>query len=282
MYEVETTLDRMTNPAVKHYLVEIGKYPLLRREQEDDLAKRIRLGDKEALDALINANLRFVVHMAKGYLNRGLGFLDLIAEGNVGLITAARRFDESRGARFVTYASWWIRESIQAALQSQIRPVRLPVNQIRLIPALLQAEHDLEQVKGGAVHPDELAQALDLSLSKLQGIQAAVELGVSFDSPNDELGAPLAETLEDKDWRSPLDKIAEDQLRERLTGAMAELDWRESEILVRHFGLGQEDGLSLETIRKSQALSRERVRQLRNRALDKIRRQIRYRDLAEY
>lgn len=282
MYEVETTLDRRNDPAIKHYLAAIGKYPLLSREQEEELAGRVRAGDKEALDTLVNSNLRFVVNVAKRYLNRGLGFMDLIAEGNVGLITAARRFDESRGNRFVTYAVWWIRQSIQEALQNQVRMVRLPANQARVIPALIRAEQSLEQSTGRTVHADDLARELGIPLPKLSRIQAAVGLPLSLDAPDQTSGGSLADSLVDEGWRPPLVHIAADRLFRRLEGAMAELESREQDIVTRHYGLEQDEGSSLEAIGRSHSLSRERIRQLRNRALEKIRGRLRYGDLAEH
>ncbi|MGD9548364.1 MAG: RNA polymerase sigma factor RpoD/SigA [Candidatus Krumholzibacteriia bacterium] len=281
MYEVETSLDRRTDPAIKHYLREIGKYPLLRREQEEELARRIRGGDKEALDALVNANLRFVVSVAKKFLNRGLGFMDLIAEGNVGLITAARRFDETRGVRFVTYAAWWIKQFIQVALQDQVRPVRLPANQARLIPALIQAEQNLEQTKGGLVGPEDLAGELGIPLRRLRNIQGAVGAPVRLDAHDDSTGDSPVGALEDENWRSPLDSIAAERLERALEGALAQLDDRDQEIVSCHYGLGDGQGMSLEAIGKGRSLSRERIRQLRNRALDRLRGSMRYRDLAD-
>lgn len=282
MYEVETNLDRRSDPALKHYLAAIGKHPLLTREQEEDLAGRIIAGDGEALDTLVNSNLRFVVSVAKRYLNRGLSFMDLIAEGNVGLITAARRFDAARGNRFVTYAAWWIRQSIQEALQNQVRLVRLPANQARVIPALIRAEQSLEQSTGGAVQADDLARELDITLPKLLRIQAAAGIPLSLDAPGDPAGGSPAESLADEGWRPPLDGIAAERLRLRLAGALGELESRERDIVVRHYGLEADEGSSLEAIGRSRSLSRERVRQLRNRALEKIRGRLRYADLAEH
>lgn len=282
MYEVETNLDRRSDPAIKHYFAAIRRFPLLNRDQEIDLAVRIRAGDSGALDALVNANLRFVVNRAKRYLNRGLSFMDLIAEGNVGLITAARRFDESRGNRFVTYAAWWIRQSIQEALQDQVRTVRLPANQARVIPELIRAEQRLEQATGGVVHAEDLARELNIPLPKLMRIRTAAGPPLSLDAEDDELGGSLAESLTDDHWQSPLEAIAADRLERYVAGALAELDGREQDILTRHYGLDRDEGISLDAIGKSQSLSRERVRQLRNRALDRLRGRLRYEDLSEY
>jgi RNA polymerase primary sigma factor len=282
MYEVETTMDRRSDPTIKHYFAAIGKYPLLSREQEVELAGRIGVGDCEALDTLVNANLRFVISVAKRYLNRGLSFMDLIAEGNVGLITAARRYDASRGNRFVTYAVWWIRQAIHEALQNQVRLVRLPANQAQMIPTMVRAEQRLEQSTGGAVHAEDLARELDIPLPKLRRLQAAAGLPLRLDVEDDVSGGSLTESLRDDQWQSPLEALAADRLEQIVAGAMTQLDGREQDILSRHYGLNHDEEISLDAIGKSQSLSRERVRQLRNRALDKIREGIRYRELIEY
>lgn len=278
MFELETTLDRRSDPAIRHYLATIGRYPLLGPQQERELARRARDGDKDALDALVNANLRFVVSVARGFLNRGLGFMDLVAEGNVGLITAARRFDEDRGNRFVTYAVWWIRQSIGDALQNQVRSVRLPANQARLIPAIMQAQQRLAQAAGGAARAEDLAQELGIPVDRLVRIQAASGPTVSLDSrldDHDESGGDSpTESLVDESWESPLDRLVSDQLGRSLAAAIGHLDDREKLILARHYGLDQDDADSLVTIGSALALSRERTRQLRNRALGKLRRHL--------
>jgi RNA polymerase primary sigma factor len=271
MFEVEMAADRRRDPALKHYLDMISRYELLTKEQEGDLARRIREGDQAALDHLVNANLRFVVTVAKRFRDRGLSFMDLIAEGNLGLITAARRFDERRDFRFVTYAVWWIRQAIQSALQDQTRTVRLPANRAREAMQMVRAERALEQQGGGGVRDDDLAAAVGLDPAKAAAIRAAARPLLPLDQPLNEQGGTLEEVLADPDAATASEIMAEAEVSRELRAALAELDPREREIVVRYYGLGARTAESLETIGESLHLSRERVRQLRNRAFARMR-----------
>jgi RNA polymerase primary sigma factor len=283
MYEVERSPDRRQDQALQHYLKVIGRYPLLTKEQEFELARRIRTGDTKALEKLVYSNLRFVVSVAKRYVGHGLSFLDLIAEGNVGLITAAHRFDERRNFRFISYAVWWIRQAIQKALAEQTHTVRLPINRAQQAQKLRKLNNRLEQKRGGGVHEEDLAKALDISVTKLNEINAVLRPLLSLDeSLHDEDSQPLQEILANPDDATPEDAFVQDELRSQLDTAMGKLTERERDIVTRYYGLDGEACTSLEAIGEDINLSRERVRQIRNDALRKMRHAVAGVGLADY
>ncbi len=282
MYEVELSSDRREDPSLQHYLQTIGKYKLLTREEEFELARRIREGDKEALDQLVNATLRFVVSVAKKFLNHGLSYMDLIAEGNIGLITAAKRFDERREFRFISYAVWWIRQAIQKAIAEQTNTVRLPINRTQQAQKMKRVAQDLEQKHGRKVNEDEIAAALSLSPKKMNQIRAASRPLVSIDESVYDDDLSLADTLMDGDSLNPEEGYVESELQEEMTVALRQLSARERNIVVRYYGLGEEEPASLETIGQDISLSRERVRQIRNQALAKMRLAVAREKLLDY
>ncbi|MCP4572537.1 MAG: RNA polymerase sigma factor RpoD/SigA [bacterium] len=282
MHETETNHDRRHDPALKIYLQTIGRFDLLTRQEEADLARRAREGDQEALNALVNANLRFVMSIAKRFLGRGLSIMDLIAEGNVGLITAAKRFDERREFRFVTYAVWWIRQTIQSALQDQTRTVRLPANRARQASRILREERRIEQAKMGQVSDEDLAGAVDVSVANVARIRAANRPNIPLDVTVHPDAPTLAETLPDDDALLPVDSSERTQLETDLSRALDHLDSRERLIITHYYGLEDTPTMSLEAIGETIRLSRERVRQLRNRAFAKLRNGTRGPVLAEH
>ncbi|MCP4573191.1 MAG: RNA polymerase sigma factor RpoD/SigA [bacterium] len=256
---------------MQHYLQTIGKHNLLTREEEFELARRIRTGDKAALDKLVNSNLRFVVSVAKKFLNQGLSYMDLIAEGNIGLITAAKRFDERREFRFISYAVWWIRQAIQKAIAEQTNTVRLPINRSQQAQRMKRVSQSLEQKHKRTIRDDEIAEAMSLDPFKMGQIRAASRPLMSLDQPLYDDDVTLADTLSDPEDPTPDDGYVTDELVQELADAMQLLTPRERNIVARYYGLGSVETSSLETIGQDINLSRERVRQIRNQALAKMR-----------
>jgi RNA polymerase primary sigma factor len=282
VYEVELSSDRREDPSLQHYLQTIGKHKLLTKEQEFELARRIRSGDKEALDRLVNANLRFVVSVAKKFLNQGLSYMDLIAEGNIGLITAANRFDERRDFRFISYAVWWIRQAIQKAIAEQTNTVRLPINRSQQAQKMKRIAQDLEQQYKRQIKEEEIAEELNLSNRKMGQIRAASRPMVSLDQSLYDDDATLAETLVNPDEITPEQGYVLDELQREMAEALELLTPRERDIVSRYYGLGREETASLEAIGQDINLSRERVRQIRNQALSKIRQAVNGDKLVDY
>jgi RNA polymerase primary sigma factor len=282
MFEIELQSDRRQDASLQHYLRTIGKYTLLTKEQEYDLARRVREGDKQALDTLVNANLRFVASVAKRYLNQGLTYMDLIAEGNIGLITAAQRFDERRGFRFITYAVWWIRQAIQKAVAEQTNTVRLPVNRVLQVQSLRRLTRSLEQERQGAVQEEDIADRAGMSVRKLEQLRAAASPLVSLDESSLEDDTTMAENLTDPEEISPEESYIREEMHQELDAALRQLSDRERRVVTYYYGLGQRQAWSLEAIGDVLGLSRERVRQIRNQALMKMRRAEKGQTLQEY
>ena len=273
MYEVELSRDRREDPSLQHYLQTIGKHNLLTKEEEFKLATMIRGGDKAALDKLVNSNLRFVVSVAKKFMNQGLSFMDLIAEGNIGLITAAKRFDERREFRFISYAVWWIRQGIQKAIAEQTNTVRLPINRSQQAQRMKRLNQKMEQEQQRSIDEGELAEAMKLSPRKLGQIRAASRPLISLDQPMYDDTVTLADVLADSDDVIPDQGYVGGELVAELDDALGLLSPREKDIITRYYGLGAQETASLETIGQDIQLSRERVRQIRNQALNKMRQQ---------
>ena len=284
MYEIELSSDRRESSSLQHYLQTIGRYSLLTKPEEFELARRIRAGSKEALDQLVNANLRFVVSVAKKFLNQGLSYMDLIAEGNIGLITAAKRFDERRDFRFISYAVWWIRQAIQKAIAEQTNTVRLPINRTQQAQKMKKISQKLEQKYKRRVDEGEIASELNLTTRKMNQIRAASRPLMSLDESiyGDENSMTLADTLSDASDHTPEEQYVENELLQEMGIALDMLKSREREIVVRYYGLGAEEPASLETIGQDINLSRERVRQIRNQALGRIRQNVSGGKLVDY
>ena len=254
------------------YFREISRYPLIDQDEEARLAKGIRRGEEEALDKLVRSNLRFVVSVSKRYRNRGVPLQDLINEGNLGLIRAARRFDGTRGIRFVTYAVWWIRQAILRALAEQSRIVRVPVNRAGQVRRIDRRKAELAQDLGREPTASEIARALDLSAEEVEQVLAVASSHLSLDAPlfpgNE---GSLLDCLPDPISPSPDEVTFERALTESLEAALATLDDREASTLRLYFGLGHRPPMSLEEIGIKMGITRERVRQIKQKALARLR-----------
>ena len=255
------------------YLKDIGRYPLLDRQQECELARRIREGDDDALHDLVRGNLRFVVTVAKQYLGQGLSLEDLINEGNIGLMKAARRFDERRGFKFISYAVWWVRQAILQAIADQSRTVRLPQNRTVVLHKVHRAFARLQQEYGRAPQPEEIAELAELKLSE---VREALRIGQPEAHLDEKIGSDddrtLGESIADTTEASHADSgVLERSRHEDLLEALSCLPPREAEILRLYYGFGHEQSLTLEEIGERFGLTRERIRQLKERALRRLR-----------
>jgi len=265
------------------YFHDIGKVTLLTAEQEIELARRIKEGDSEALDKLTKANLRFVVSVAKQYQNQGLSLGDLINEGNLGLIKAARRFDETRGFKFISYAVWWIRQSIMQALAEQSRIVRLPLNRVGALNKIGKAYSNLEQEFEREPSPEELAEELQMDVEDVSEAMSLSSKHLSMDAPfsNNEENR-LLDVLENPDEPSPDDTLMNESFKEEIGRALSKLSAREAEVIKLYFGIDIDEPLTLEEIGEKFNLTRERVRQIKEKAIRRLRNTTRSKELKKY
>ncbi len=265
------------------YLHEIGKVNLLTADEEVDLARRVKLNDIVALNKLVRANLRFVVSVSKQYQNQGLSLPDLINEGNLGLMKAAKRFDETRGFKFISYAVWWIRQSILQALAEQARIVRLPLNKIGSINKVNKALAKLEQKYEREPSIDEISKTIELAPKEIKEVMRNAGRHVSMDAPlkNDEDG-DMYEILMSKNSPSPDGKLVNDSLRKEIERILLSLTPREANIVKLYFGLNGKHPYTLEEIGEELALTRERVRQIKEKALKKLKQTTRSKILKSY
>ncbi len=265
------------------YLHEIGKEELITAEEEVELARRIRKGDTNALDRLIRSNLRFVVSVSKQYQNQGLSLPDLINEGNLGLIKAAQRFDETRGFKFISYAVWWIRQSILQALAEQARIVRLPLNKIGSINKINKTMSKLEQEFEREPSAEEIARTLDIQPDDVKKALMSSSRHVSMDAPlqQDEEGS-MYEVLSNKDAPQPDKSLMNDSLRREIERTLTTLAQREADILRLYFGLNSTPPQTLEEIGEKFDLTRERVRQIKEKAIRKLKQTSRSKNLKTY
>lgn len=268
---------------VRMYLKEIGKVPLLSTEDEIELAKKIAEGDEEAKDKLVEANLRLVVSIAKRYAGRGMQFLDLIQEGNMGLIKAAEKFDYRKGYKFSTYATWWIRQSITRSIADQARTIRIPVHMVETINRLIRTSRQLLQELGREPQPEEIAERLKMPVEKVREIMKMAQEPVSLETPiGEEEDSHLGDFLKDDKTATPVDAASYMLLREQLGEVMNSLTEREKQVLILRFGLADGRARTLEEVGKVFEVTRERIRQIEAKALRKLRHPSRSKKLKDY
>lgn len=271
--KITKSITNRESQSLEKYLQEIGKVDLITPEEEVQLAIRIKQGDQKALEKLTNSNLRFVVSVAKQYQNQGLSLSDLINEGNLGLIKAAQRFDETRGFKFISYAVWWIRQSILQALAEQSRIVRLPLNKVGLSNKIIKAYSQLEQEYEREPSTEELADLLDLPTEEIETTLGVAARHISVDAPfSDSEENCLLDVLENTNADSTDNEISHnDSLRCEIERSLSALTERQRQVLKYYFGIGVENALSLEDIGERFSLTRERVRQIKDKAILKLR-----------
>ncbi|MEY9091781.1 RNA polymerase sigma factor RpoD [Paenibacillus sp. RC84] len=271
------------NDPVRMYLKEIGRVPLLSAENEVDLAKRIEQGDEEAKRRLAEANLRLVVSIAKRYVGRGMLFLDLIQEGNMGLIKAVEKFDHTKGYKFSTYATWWIRQAITRAIADQARTIRIPVHMVETINKLIRVSRQLLQELGREPTPEEIAKEMELSTDKVREIMKIAQEPVSLETPiGEEDDSHLGDFIEDQEALAPADAAAYELLKEQLEDVLDTLTEREENVLRLRFGLDDGRTRTLEEVGKVFGVTRERIRQIEAKALRKLRHPSRSKRLKDF
>ncbi len=268
---------------VRMYLKEIGRVPLLSAEEEVELAKRIEQGDESAKRRLAEANLRLVVSIAKRYVGRGMLFLDLIQEGNLGLIKAVEKFDYRKGFKFSTYATWWIRQAITRAIADQARTIRIPVHMVETINKLIRVSRQLLQELGREPTPEEIAQEMDLSVERVREIMKIAQEPVSLETPiGEEEDSHLGDFIEDQEALAPADAASFTMLKEQLEEVLDTLTSREEQVLRLRFGLDDGKPRTLEEVGQVFGVTRERIRQIEAKALRKLRHPSRSKKLKDF
>ena len=284
LVEDTSYMDDIADDSVRLYLREIGKIPLLTAEEELALAKKVKSGDKRAKDAMAEANMRLVVSIAKRYVGRGLDLLDLIQEGNTGLLRAVEKFDPDRGFKFSTYATWWIRQAITRAIADQARTIRIPVHMVETINKLLRTQRRLTQELNREPTNEEIAAAMEMDVDKVEHIMKIKQDISSLDASvrDDEEDSVLGDFIEDEEAKTPTESASEQLLKEQVKQILGTLTEREQKILKLRFGL--EDGKShtLEEVGQEFSVTRERIRQIEAKALAKLRKHKDTRRLHEY
>ena len=273
----------ITDDPVRMYLKEIGRIPLLTYEEEVELAKRIEAGDQSAKDQLAEANLRLVVSIAKRYVGRGMQFLDLIQEGNMGLIKAVDKFEHKKGFKFSTYATWWIRQAITRAIADQARTIRIPVHMVETINKLVRAQRQLVQELGRDPLPEEVAELMNMDVEKVREVQKIAQEPVSLETPiGEEEDSHLGDFIPDEEILSPSDAATNTMLREQLISVLDTLTDRERKVLALRFGLDDGRTRTLEEVGQAFDVTRERIRQIEAKALRKLKHPSRSKKLRDF
>src|SRR3989339_163355 len=282
--EVLSSLDsRAISDPVRMYLREIGRIPLLTRDQEIDLAQKTEAGDKKAKAHLTQSNLRLVVSIAKRYIGRGMSFLDLIQEGNKGLIRAVEKYDWKRGYKFSTYATWWIRQAITRAIADQARTIRIPVHMVETINKLIRISRKLMQTLGREPLPEEIAEIMEITPDKVREILKISQKTTSLETPiGDDEDSYLGDFIEDTKQASPYELTSQRLLRENIEEVLAALSDRESKVLEMRFGLRGAKPMTLEEVGREFGVTRERIRQIEAKALRKLKHPSKRRMLQDY
>jgi RNA polymerase primary sigma factor len=281
--KIVKSITNRNTASLDKYLQEIGREELITADEEVELARRIKAGDEKALEKLTKANLRFVVSVAKQYQNQGLSLPDLINEGNVGLIKAARRFDETRGFKFISYAVWWIRQSILQALAEQSRIVRLPLNQVGSLNKIKKVSNRLEQQYERAPSASEIAKEMDVPEQKIDSAMKITTRTVSVDAPvvPDE-DTTLIDLMTPDNAKSTDEELMQESLRREIERSLSTLSEKERDVINLYYGIGMNHGLTLEEIGAKFDLTRERVRQIKEKAIRRLRHTSRSRLLKAY
>lgn len=281
--KITKSITNRESASFEKYLQEIGKEELITAQVEVELARKIRAGDQKALEKLVRANLRFVVSVAKQYQTQGLSLPDLINEGNLGLIKAAKKFDETRGFKFISYAVWWIRQSIMQALAEQARIVRLPLNQLGAANKVKKAFSELEQKYEREPSPEELSEMLDLPMDKVANTMKMPGKHVSMDAPLVQgEDSTLLDVLENGDSPGADFALINESLQKEINRSLATLSEREQDVIKMFYGIGIQHGLSLEEIGEKFDLTSERVRQIKEKAIKTLRQNSRNKLLKAY
>lgn len=281
--ELTQLADQAINDPVRMYLREIGRIPLLSREEEITLAQRVDQGEQRAKDKLIQSNLRLVVSIAKKYMGRGMSFLDLIQEGNKGLIRAVEKYDWTKGFKFSTYATWWIRQAITRAIADQARTIRIPVHMVETINKLIRTQRRLMQELGREPTPEEVGTELEIEPDKVREILKISQKTTSLETPiGDEEDSFLGDFIADETQASPYEATSKQLMQENVQEVINSLSDREAKVLKMRFGLNGQKPMTLEEVGREFGVTRERIRQIESKALRKLRHPSRRKKLQDY